>query len=48
LNLGVSIGVSIQQLLFHGTESVTEDIPNIPGIDSGGMVVGNFGFGISF
>ena len=30
------------------SESVTEDIPNIPGIGSGGMVVGNIGFGISF
>jgi hypothetical protein len=29
-----------------GTE--TEDFPPIPGVSSGGVLVGNFGFGISF
>ncbi|MGB2153661.1 MAG: hypothetical protein ACPHVX_06890 [Flavobacteriaceae bacterium] len=29
-----------------GTE--TEEFPPIPGVSSGGVLIGNFGFGISF
>lgn len=30
------------------TETVTEDIPEIPGISESGLIIGNIGFGISF
>ena len=52
--LGYGFGTIPDSLTFNAvsstgiSESVTEDIPNIPGIGSGGMVVGNIGFGISF
>ena len=52
--LGYGFGTIPNSLTFNAvssngiSESVTEDIPNIPGIGSGGMVVGNIGFGISF
>ena len=52
--LGYGFGTIPDSLTFNAvsstgiTESVTEDIPNIPGIGSGGMIVGNIGFGISF
>ena len=29
-------------------ETTVEDIPNIPGVSENGLLVGNFGFGISF
>ena len=52
--LGYGFGTIPDSLTFNAvsstgiSESVTEDIPNIPGIGSGGMIVGNIGFGISF
>ena len=52
--LGYGFGTIPNSLTFNAvssngiSESVTEDIPNIPGSGSGGMVVGNIGFGISF
>ena len=52
--LGYGFGTIPDSLTFNAvsstgiSESLTEDIPNIPGIGSGGMVVGNIGFGISF
>lgn len=30
------------------TETVTKDIPEIPGISESGMIIGNIGFGVSF
>jgi len=54
LELGYGFGTIPDSLTFTGTasngfsESVTEEIPSIPGIGSGGIVVGNIGFGISF
>jgi hypothetical protein len=30
------------------TETVTEDIPEIPGISESVMIIGNIGFGVSF
>ena len=54
LELGYGFGTIPDSLTFNAvsstgiSESVTEDIPNIPGIGSGGMIVGNIGFGISF
>jgi hypothetical protein len=29
-------------------ETVTEDIPEIPGISESGIIIGNIGFGVSF
>ena len=52
--LGYGLGSIPDSLTFIGTssngysESVTEEIPSIPGIGSGGIVVGNIGLGISF
>lgn len=52
--LGYGFGTIPDSLTFNAvsstgvSESVTEAIPNIPGIGSGGMIVGNIGFGISF
>ncbi|MBL31030.1 MAG: hypothetical protein CMC81_07330 [Flavobacteriaceae bacterium] len=54
LELGYGFGEIPNQLTFNAisstgiSESVTEEIPKIPGIGSNGMVVGNIGFGISF
>jgi len=53
LELGYGFGTIPDTLTFNATaggitESVTEEIPDIPGIGSGGMVVGNIGFGFSF
>jgi hypothetical protein len=30
------------------TESFSEDVPAIPGLSSGGLLISNFGFGLSF
>lgn len=30
------------------TESFSEDVPTIPGLSSGGLLISNFGFGLSF
>jgi len=52
--LGYGFGTIPDSLNFNATslsgvsESVTEEIPSIPGIGSGGIVVGNIGLGISF
>jgi|TARA_B110000444_G_C18787301_1_gene570588 hypothetical protein len=52
--LGYGFGSIPDSLTFNAissngiTENVTEEIPSIPGIGSGGIVVGNIGFGISF
>jgi hypothetical protein len=52
--LGYGFGTIPDSLTFNATslsgvaESVTEEIPSIPGIGSGGIVVGNIGLGISF
>jgi len=51
--LGYGFGTIPDSLTFNATsgsvsESVTEEIPSIPGIGAGGIVVGNIGLGISF
>ena len=52
--LGYGFGTIPDSLNFNATslsgvsESVTEEIPSIPGIGAGGIVVGNIGLGISF
>jgi len=53
--LGYGIGSIPEELKFTATsttgrtESTTEDIPNIPGVNpGGGILIGNVGFGISF
>jgi hypothetical protein len=52
--LGYGIGSIPDNLVFNATssngikESVTENIPPIPGITKSGMLIGNVGFGISF
>ena len=30
------------------TESFSEDVPAIPGLSSAGLLISNFGFGLSF
>ena len=52
--LGYGFGDIPDSLIFTGTasngysEQVTEEIPSIPGIGSGGIIVGNIGLGVSF
>ena len=51
--LGYGLGTIPDSLTFSATaagvtETVTEDIPSIPGVGTGGIVVGNIGLGISF
>ena len=52
--LGYGFGDIPDSLIFTGTasngysEQVIEEIPSIPGIGSGGIIVGNIGLGVSF
>ena len=53
--LGYGVGSIPEELKFTATsstgrtESTTEEIPNIPGVNpGGGILIGNVGFGISF
>ena len=53
--LGYGIGSIPEELKFNATsttgktQSTTEEIPNIPGVNpGGGILIGNVGFGISF
>jgi hypothetical protein len=56
LELGYGMGSLPQTVDFTATdnsnasytETVTEDIPNIPGISENGLLIGNIGFGVSF
>ena len=46
LEVGYGIGTIPQEITVNGTE--TEEFPSIPGVNDKGVLVGNFGFGISF
>jgi len=51
--IGYGLGDIPNELKFNATangisESFTEDIPSIPGLSSGGILLANFGFGLSF
>lgn len=54
IELGYGMGSVPDQLVFNATSSdgfsdtVTEDVPDIPGISDSGILIGNIGFGISF
>lgn len=42
------IPVKLREIEGNQTETVFFQVPNIPGIGSNGIIVGNFGFGLSF
>ena len=54
LELGYGLGTIPDTLTFNATasngvsQSVNEKIPTIPGVGTGGIIVGNIGLGISF
>ena len=56
VEVGYGIGDLPQTFNFTATdnsnplyiETVTKDIPEIPGISESGMIIGNIGFGVSF
>ncbi len=54
IELGYGMGSVPDQLVFNATSSdgysdtVTEEVPDIPGISDSGILIGNIGFGISF
>jgi hypothetical protein len=52
--LGYGLGSMPESVTFvattssGGQQSTTEDIPELPGVSQNGIIIGNFGFGISF
>ncbi len=52
--LGYGLGSMPESVTFvattssGGQQSTTEDIPELPGVNQNGIIIGNFGFGISF
>lgn len=54
LELGYGLGSIPEELVFTATssdgfsETVTEEVPDIPGISSNGILIGNIGLGLSF